>query len=83
VKKFGETIHLYPMEFKLLEFLMRHPDQLFSPETILKRLWHDKPDALVNTVRTHVKTLRQKIDCSGSESFISTVRGRGYRFRVR
>ncbi len=72
-------IHLHPMEFKLLEFLLRHPDQVFNARAIMERVWHKDLEFLDDTVRTHVRTLRQKIDSGGIPSIITTVRGLGYK----
>jgi Response regulators consisting of a CheY-like receiver domain and a winged-helix DNA-binding domain len=72
-------IHLHPMEFKLLEFLLQHPDQVFNARAIMERVWHKDLEFLDDTVRTHVRTLRQKIDSEGIPSIITTVRGLGYK----
>jgi DNA-binding response OmpR family regulator len=82
VSYFGKPIHLHPMEFKLLEFFMHHPNQVFSTEALLGRIWQDRPGALNDTVRTHIKTLRRKINSVDSQPLISTVRGRGYKFDI-
>jgi DNA-binding response OmpR family regulator len=75
----GKTIHLSPMEFRLLEFLLRHPSQIFSSEALLSRLWLEREPASTETLKTHIKTLRQKIDIPGNQSLIVTVHGRGYK----
>jgi DNA-binding response OmpR family regulator len=72
-------IHLHPMEFKLLQFLLRHPNQVFNAQAILERVWQKDMGQLDDTVRTHIRTLRQKIDTPGSPSVITTVRGFGYK----
>lgn len=76
-------IHLHPMEFKLLQFLLRHPNQVFNAQAILERVWQKDIGQLDNTVRTHVRTLRQKIDSPGCPSIITTVRGQGYKTEAR
>ncbi len=75
----GKGVHLHPMEFNLLEFLMRHPNQIFSVETLMKRVWPHDSDSSIESVRTHIKTLRQKIQSTTHESVIVTVHGRGYK----
>jgi DNA-binding response OmpR family regulator len=75
----GKEVHLHPMEFNLLEFLMRHPNQIFSVETLMSRVWPDGSESSIESVRTHIKTLRQKIQSTTSESVIVTVHGRGYK----
>ena len=72
-------VHLRPMEFKLLRFLMRHPDQVFSVHALFERIWNKRSSVREDTVRTHVRTVRQKLDLRGRHSIITTVRGFGYR----
>ena len=77
----GQTeLTLAPREFALLEFLMRHPDQVFTDEAILNRVWPSSSDASSETLRTCIKKLRRKIDLEGSPSIIKNVPGIGYRF---
>jgi len=75
----GKSVHLHPMELNLLEFMMRHPNQIFSAEALLDRVWQDRSNASVDSVRTHIKTLRHKLREVGHPSIIETVRGRGYK----
>lgn len=77
VLKDGIEIHLHPKEFKLLELLLRYPNQIFSNDALLERVW--KWGVREDTVRTHIKTLRKKIDAPGLPSVITTVRGQGYK----
>lgn len=79
VKRDGEVVRLRPMEFNLLEFLMQHPNQVFTSQFLWQRIWKSTSRSYSDTVRTHIKTLRIKLDKSGTQSIISTVRGRGYR----
>jgi len=73
------NIHLHPMEFKLLQFLMTHPDQVFSAHALFERVWQKDYGFLEDTVRTHIRTLRKKIDSKDCASVITTVRGLGYK----
>jgi DNA-binding response OmpR family regulator len=73
------SIHLHPMEYKLLQFLMTHPNQVFSSHALFQRVWQKDDGLMEDTVRTHIRTLRQKIDLGGCVSSIITVRGLGYR----
>ncbi|MBA3856916.1 MAG: DNA-binding response regulator [Cyanobacteria bacterium PR.3.49] len=82
VLKSGKTLKLRPKVYSILEFFMRHPNQVFSPETILERVWMDDSSASIDTVRTHIKLLRRSIDSSGQESLIENVRNRGYLMRM-
>ncbi len=72
-------VHLHPMEFKLLQFLLRHPNQVFNVNALFERVWQKDIGGMDTTVRTHVRTLRQKIDSTGNSSIITTVRGLGYK----
>ncbi|MBX9724450.1 MAG: response regulator transcription factor [Candidatus Obscuribacterales bacterium] len=79
VTKDNELVHLFPMEFKLLQFLMSHPNQLFDARAIFKRVWQKEDSVTEDTVRTHIRTLRKKIDSENRPSLITTVRGLGYK----
>ena len=67
------------MEFALLEFLIRHKGQVFSPEALLDRVWQSDSERSPESLRTLIKKLRRKIDDSGAESMIENVHGVGYR----
>jgi DNA-binding response OmpR family regulator len=78
-EKSGHELHLAPLEFNLLELLMRNPNRIFSPEALWQRIWPGTTVSYADTVRTHVKTLRRKLDEPGKPSVIKNVRGRGYK----
>jgi len=82
--KNGVDIHLLPKDFSLLEFLMRHPDEVFSTEALLQRVWNLDTESGSNAVRTSVKRLRKMLDDSDDEekSIIENVRRIGYRLRI-
>jgi DNA-binding response OmpR family regulator len=84
VTKDGAEIHLLPREFALLEFFMRHPEEVFSSDALLQRVWHYDSEATSEAVRTCLKRLRKKIDESDDEnaSIIETVPRVGYRLRA-
>jgi DNA-binding response OmpR family regulator len=77
--KDGSEIQLSPREYALMEFLMRHPDEVFSQEALLDRVWSSESDASIFSVYTAVKTLRKKIADPGEKCILSTVHGLGYR----
>ncbi len=79
VCKDGHEIELLPLEYKLLEFLMRHCEQTFSAEALLERVWKSTSDASPDAVRTCIKTLRRKIANSDGSSILQTVYGVGYK----
>ncbi|HNM48802.1 MAG TPA: response regulator transcription factor, partial [Candidatus Obscuribacter sp.] len=79
VLKGGKDVHLLPKEFRLLEFLVRHPHQVFSADELLSSVWESDTDALLDTVRGHITRLRKKLDSEGEPSIIATVYGVGYK----
>lgn len=75
-----ELIDLSKREFALLEYFMRHPRQVLSRPQILSAVWEYDFDPESNIVDVYVRYLRNKIDAPDEASYISTVRGAGYRF---
>jgi two-component system, OmpR family, response regulator len=82
VTRNGVNVQLLPREFALLEFLMRHPGEVFSSDALLQRVWHSESEATVEAIRTCVKRLRQKLDENEKESLIETIARVGYRLKV-
>lgn len=78
VTKAGQPIELLPKEFALLEFFLRHPDEVFSLEALLDRVWKSESDSSPDTVRTTIQRLRKKIDREGEPSLIGTIHRVGY-----
>ena len=79
----GEEIELTQKEFELLEFLVEHPNQVFSKEELFQRIW--KMDAMggAGTVAVHINRLREKIELSATKpQYVQTVWGMGYRFKL-
>lgn len=72
-------IQLSPREFALLEFLMRHADQVTSKADIIDHVWDFDFEGDDNIVEVYVRYLRRKIDLPFDRSTIETVRGVGYR----
>lgn len=77
VKLNGQALHLRPKEYTLLEFFLRHPNQAFSTDALLQRVWLDDSAATPDNLKTHVKMLRRKLGPEG-DAIIRTVKGRGY-----
>ncbi len=77
----GKLIPFRNKEFALLEYLMRHQDEVLSRETILSHVWDVHTDPFTNTVDTHIRLLRKKLE-DAQHIFIHTVPRRGYRFSV-
>jgi two-component system OmpR family response regulator len=75
-------IELQPREFRLLEYLMRHPGQVVTRTMVLERVWDFHFDPHTTVVETHISRLRSKLDQKDSKaSLIETVRGAGWRLR--
>lgn len=72
----GQPVTLVPKEFALLEFLMRHPNQVFTSEALLNRVWPSEADVSDEALRTTMKRLRKKVD--PDNLLIKTIHGVGY-----
>jgi len=75
-------VALLPKEFALLEFFLRHPNQVFSPEALLDRVWSAESEASPDTIRVHITKLRGKIDTEGQPSMIKTLHRQGYKLET-
>jgi two-component system, OmpR family, response regulator len=81
LRRNGIAIKLRPREFALLEFLMRHPGQVFTRDAILEAVWDMTYPGETRTVDVHVRWLREKIEDDPSDPrHIQTVRSVGYKF---
>jgi two-component system phosphate regulon response regulator PhoB len=77
---YGETpIHLGPTEFRLLTFLMQHPDRAFDRAQLLDRVWGRSVYVEERTVDVHVLRLRRALKPFRLDALVETVRGVGYR----
>ena len=78
----GETVHLEPKEFNLIEFLLRHPNQVFTNDALIDRVWPSETLISRDAVRTYIKSLRKKIGSRGKDSVIKNIRGIGYKLEI-
>jgi two-component system phosphate regulon response regulator PhoB len=78
VQRNGRPIHLGPTEFRLLEFLMRHPRRVFSREDLLNAVWGPDIHVEPRTVDVHIRRLRKSINANGALDLVRTVRAAGY-----
>ncbi len=81
VTKDGQDVQLLPKEFALLEFFMRHPNQVFSWEALLDRVWVSESDAGPEAIRTCITRLRKKVESDNGQPLIKTVHGVGYKLQ--
>lgn len=79
----GIEIKLGPTEYRLLEFLMTHPDRVYSRTQLLDRVWGANVYVEERTVDVHVRRLRKALSAASADNYIQTVRGAGYRFSTR
>jgi two-component system OmpR family response regulator len=79
VKRAGRALDLQPREFRLLEYLMRHKEQVVTRTMLLEGVWDYHFDPGTNVIDVHVSRLRKKIDGDADTTLIHTVRGAGYR----
>ncbi len=77
-----EEIPLTLKEFNLLEYFMRHPNQVLNREQILDKLWDLNYDSFSNVVDVHIKNLRKKLEDVSGKLLLETVRGVGYRLKA-
>lgn len=82
VTRAGRKIDLTSKEYALLEYLMLHPGQTLSKDTLIAHVWDFDADILPNNVEAFVKQLRQKIDKPFKKPLIHTVRGFGYKMEA-
>ena len=78
----GESVEMPPKELELLYFLAKRPNQVFTRDQLLDRLWDYEYAGDSRTVDVHIKRLREKLNENHNWS-ISTVWGKGYKFEVK
>jgi len=78
----GGPIELLPREFRLLEYLMKHAEQIVTRTMLLEHVWDVHFDPHTSVVETHVSRLRSKIDRGNAVALIHTIRGSGYTLRA-
>ena len=79
VERGGEAIELTTKEYAILEYLMRHPNQVLTRTMIAEHVWNYDFDNASNVIDVHIRNLRRKIDARFATKLIHTVRGAGYR----
>jgi DNA-binding response OmpR family regulator len=83
VKRQDAFINLSQKEYVLLEYLMRHPNQILTKDQIIQHVWEYDSDVLPNTVEVYIGYLRNKIDkpFKNLPPLLQTVRGFGYKIK--
>lgn len=75
-------LELLPREFQLLEFMMRHENQVVTRAMLLERVWNYRFPIKTNLVDVHMGRLRRKLDLPDEDALISNVRGTGFILRA-
>jgi two-component system phosphate regulon response regulator PhoB len=79
----GKTVTTTATEFRLLEYLARHPGRVFTRDQLLDAVWRDTAFVTPRSVDVYVRRLREKIERDPENPrHLRTVRGAGYRFEV-
>jgi len=76
----GTPLELGPTEFRLLHFLMTHPERVHSRTQLLDQVWGNQVFVEDRTVDVHIRRLRRALEATGHDRLVQTVRGSGYRF---
>jgi len=82
VSREGREIELLPREFRLLEYLMRRPNQVLTRTMLLEDVWNYRFIPQTNLVDVHIGKLRRKIDAPDEMPLIQSIRGAGFMLRV-
>jgi two-component system, OmpR family, copper resistance phosphate regulon response regulator CusR len=77
----GQRIELTAREFAVLEFLMRHADEVVTRTMLAEHVWGDHYDSLSNLIEVFITRLRKKLEAHGAPRLLHTVRGVGYVMR--
>jgi two-component system phosphate regulon response regulator PhoB len=77
----GAVVDLAPTEFRLLHFLMTHPERIYTRAQVLDHVWGDHVFIEERTVDVHIRRLRKALEPTLHDRLIDTVRGSGYGFR--
>ncbi len=75
-----QPVALGPTEYRLLSYMMCHPDLVLSRGQLLDRVWGGNAYPDERTVDVHIRRVRKALEASGCDRYIQTVRGAGYRF---
>jgi two-component system OmpR family response regulator len=78
VKRAGQPLDLQPLEFRLLEYLMRNAGRVVTQTMLLERVWEYHFDPKTKVVEANVSRLRAKLDRPFDEPMLRTIRGAGY-----
>lgn len=75
----GETLALTRIEFNIIEILVRHPKRVFTKQELFEQAWGEPYAADDNTVNVHVSNIRSKLKATGTDNYLKTVWGMGFK----
>ena len=78
----SKNVDFSPTEFRLLHFLLSHPDRVYGRDQLLDNVWGDQVYVEDRTVDVHIRRLRKVLEPHNCDKYIHTVRGVGYRFSL-
>lgn len=81
VTRAGRRVDLQPVEFKLLEYMMRNEGRVVTRTMLLEKVWDFHFDPQTNVVETNISRLRSKLNQEDAVDLIHTIRGAGYTLR--
>jgi DNA-binding response OmpR family regulator len=74
----GVEITLTVKEFSILEYLAHNAGRIVSQEELLEHVWNDDANQFTQTIKVHINNIRKKLNASGADDPIATVKGKGY-----
>lgn len=81
-RRAGRSLELLPREFRLLEYMVRRPNQVLTRDMLLEDVWHYRFIPQTNLVDVHIGKLRRKLDPPSEVPLIQSIRGAGFLLRV-
>jgi DNA-binding response OmpR family regulator len=75
-------IYLTRKQFSILEYLIRHKDNIVSRSNLIEHAWDFNANPFSNTVEAHISNIRQKLSADGEDEIIHTIPGRGYKISL-
>lgn len=77
-----KEIYLTRKEFMLLELMLKHCGEVLSRGMIFEHVWDINADPFSNTIETHIRSLRRKLEYKNQKKIIKTIPGRGYKIEI-
>ena len=81
-RRSGRSLELLPREFRLLEYMVRRPNQVLTRDMLLEDVWHYRFIPQTNLVDVHIGKLRRKLDPPDEVPLIQSIRGAGFLLRI-